>query len=72
MEEIQVIVGEYENEVDANIAKGHLAASGIQSAIMKDDGGGMLPSLHLVVGVQLLVAKSQKAQALRILGPRPI
>ena len=40
MEEKQVVVGEYENEIDAEIAKGHLKASGIKASIIK--GGGML------------------------------
>jgi hypothetical protein len=41
VEEKQVIVGEYENEIDAKIAKGHLEFSGITASIIK--GGGMLP-----------------------------
>ena len=56
MERNQVVVGEYDNEVDAEIAKGHLEASGISASIIKDDGGGMFPSLQNVDGVQLLVA----------------
>ncbi len=67
MEEKQVVVGEYENEIDAEIAKGHLEASGIPASITKDDGGGMLPSLQNTEGVQLVVAETQREKAKKIL-----
>lgn len=67
MEEKHVVVGEYENEIDAEIAKGHLEASGIPASITKDDGGGMLPSLQNVEGVQLVVAETQSEKAKKIL-----
>jgi hypothetical protein len=63
----QVVVGEYENELDAEIAKGHLKASGIRSFIIKDDGGGMLPSLQNADGVQLVVAETAREKAQKIL-----
>ena len=65
MEEKQVVVGEYENEIDAEIAKGHLKASGIPASIVK--GGGMLPSLQNTEGVQLVVAGTQAEKAKKIL-----
>jgi hypothetical protein len=67
VEEKQVVVGEYENEIDAEIAKGHLEASGIPASITKDDGGGMLPSLQNTEGVQLVVAETQREKAKKIL-----
>jgi hypothetical protein len=67
MKETQVVVGEYDNEIDAEIAKGHLRASGIPASIIKDDGGGMLPSLQNTKGVQLLVAEHQSEKARKIL-----
>ncbi|MGD0338280.1 MAG: DUF2007 domain-containing protein [Bacteroidota bacterium] len=67
MEEKQVVVGEYENEIDAEIAKGHLEASGIPASLIKDDGGGMLPSLQNAQGVQLLVAETHSEKAKKIL-----
>lgn len=71
MKEQRVVVGEYENELDAEIAKGHLTASGIPAFILKDDGGGMLPSLQDTEGVQLVVSESQKEKAERILHAPP-
>jgi Putative prokaryotic signal transducing protein len=63
----QVVVGEYENEIDAEIARGHLQASGIPASIVKDDGGGMLPSLQNAEGVRLVVAEGRKTEAEKIL-----
>jgi hypothetical protein len=34
---------------------------------MKDDGGGMLPSLQNTEGVQLVVSETQKEKAMKIL-----
>jgi hypothetical protein len=65
VEEKQVVVGEYENELDAEIAKGHLEASGIEASIIK--GGGMLPSLQNAEGVQLVVDETQSEKAKKIL-----
>ena len=67
MKEQQIVVGIYQNEIDAEIAKGHLEASGIPASIIKDDAGGMLPSLQSGGGVQVLVAVSQKENAMKIL-----
>jgi hypothetical protein len=67
MKEKQVVVGEYENEIDAEIAKGHLESSGIQSSVIKDDGGGMLPSMQNTEGIQLVVAENQYEKAKKTL-----
>ena len=67
MEEKQIVVGEYENEIDAEIAKGHLESSGIQASVIKDDGGSMLPSMQITEGVQLVVTESQSEKAKKIL-----
>jgi hypothetical protein len=65
MKEKQIVVGEYENELDAEISKGHLESSRIDATIIK--GGGMLPSLRNTVGVQLVVTESQSEKAEKIL-----
>jgi hypothetical protein len=65
MEEKQVVVGEYENEIDAEIAKGHLKSSGIKSSVIK--GGGTLPSLQNTEGVQLVVDEARSEEAKKIL-----
>jgi hypothetical protein len=65
MKKKQVVVGEYENEIEAEIAKGHLKASSISAFIIK--GGGILPSLQNTEGVQLVVADTQSEKAKKIL-----
>ena len=72
MEAKQVVVGEYENEIDAQIAKGHLEASGIPASIIKNDGGGMLPSLQNTEGVQLIVDENHREKAEKILQTKSI
>ena len=67
MEEKQIIIANYENEIDAEIAKGHLESSGIQASVIKDDGGIMFPSLQNSDGVQLVVTESQSEQAKKML-----
>lgn len=71
MRQKQVVVGKFDNALDAEIAKGHLAAAGIDASILKDDGGGRLPSLQQTQGVQLVVAKTQDKKARAILTTRP-
>ena len=63
----QVVIERFENEVDAEIAKAHLEAEGIEASIIKDDAGGMLPSLQQSSGVRLLVANERAIQAKEIL-----
>jgi hypothetical protein len=65
MKEKQIVVGEYENEIDAEIAKGHLESSGITASLIK--GGGMLPSLQNTEGVQLVVDEIHSEKARKIL-----
>ena len=65
MEEKQVVVGEYENEIDAEIAKGHFESSGITASVIK--GGGMLPSLQNMGGIQLVVDETHSEKAKKIL-----
>jgi hypothetical protein len=67
MEEKRIVVGDYENEIDAAIAKGHLESSGITASIIKDDVGGMFPSLQDSQGVRLVVDEAQGEKAKKIL-----
>jgi predicted Fe-Mo cluster-binding NifX family protein len=72
MEEKQIIIANYENEIDAEIAKGHLESSGISASVIKDDGGSMLPSMQITEGVQLVVTESQSEKAKKILQAKSI
>lgn len=59
----KIVVAEFESELDAEIAKGHLEAAGIEASVVKDDGGSMFPSLQQTEGVQLLVAEEKQEEA---------
>jgi hypothetical protein len=65
MKQEQVIVGKFNNALEAEIAKGHLAAAGIDASILKDDGGGMFPSLQQTGGVQQEIELFRKLAAMR-------
>lgn len=62
-----IVVGVFENDFEAEIAKGHLEAEDIESNVFKTDAGGMFPSLQITEGVQLVVAEDQAERAMEIL-----
>jgi hypothetical protein len=66
MESKYVIVGVYENEFDAEVAKGHLESVGIESFIIKDDSG-VFPSFNERKGIRLEVSISDEEEAKAIL-----
>ena len=70
MEESKIVIEQYANELDAELARGHLEAAGIEAAIVKDDGGSMFPSLQSTEGVQLLVDRSKERDARRVLSEK--
>jgi Putative prokaryotic signal transducing protein len=72
MKHEQVVVGKFKNEVDAEIAKGHLESEGIEASIAKNDAGRMFPSLQYTEGVELSVDKSQEEKARIIIRPKHI
>jgi hypothetical protein len=65
-----VVVGIFEDEIYAVIAKRDLRAVGIQANILKEAGGVFLPLMIQAEGVQLLVPDSQEEEAKKILKTR--
>ncbi len=61
------VVATYRTEIEAVLARGLLETAGIAAFILKDDGGGMVPSLQRWTGVRLLVAASDCERAREIL-----
>lgn len=61
------VIREYINEMEALIARSILEAHDIPAIVLRDDAGGLLPSMHLLWPVRLAVRKSDAAEALRIL-----
>jgi hypothetical protein len=70
MERDQVVIAEFNNEIDAEIAKGHLESAGISASIVKDDAGGMFPSMQNTEGVRLTVAEGDESLARAILAEK--
>ncbi|MFY9688676.1 MAG: DUF2007 domain-containing protein [Candidatus Acidiferrales bacterium] len=64
-----VVVRDYLNKLDAELAHGALEASGVHSIISADDAGGTEPGLWMG-GVRLLVRAEDAKQAEEILGPK--
>ena len=62
-----VTVGSYSTEVEAQIAQATLEANGVSSIILRDDAGGMLPSLHILANVKLAVDVEDEELAREIL-----
>jgi hypothetical protein len=62
-----VVLRTFTNELQAEIAKDHLVAHGIEAFVSKDDAGGMRPHLQLTMGVRLLVLMSDADRASEIL-----
>lgn len=62
-----VTIGTYSTEVEAQIAQATLEANGIASIILRDDAGGMLPSLHILANVKLAVQEEDAELAKEIL-----
>lgn len=62
-----VTVASYSTEVEAQVAQATLEANGVSSIILRDDAGGMLPSLHILANVKLAVDKEDEELAREIL-----
>jgi hypothetical protein len=62
-----VTVGTYSTELEAQLAQATLESNGIASIILRDDAGGMLPSLHVLVNVKLAVDAGDAELAREIL-----
>lgn len=62
-----VVIRTFMSEADAELARAVLAANGITATVLRDDAGGMLPSLSLGSEIRLVVAASDAEAAREIL-----
>ena len=62
-----IVLREYVNEVEALIARSVLEAHNIPAMVLRDNAGGMLPSMAYVYPVRLAVRESDRLLALHIL-----
>jgi len=67
MNDNKIVIGIFENELYAIIAKRELKEAGINANILKEDGGVTLHLLHPTEGVQVLVPDTQEEKAKKIL-----
>ena len=62
-----IVLRKYSSEVEATMAHLVLEAHNIPSAIMRDNAGGMIPSMALLYPVRLAVRREDADEARRIL-----
>ncbi len=67
MGEAMAVIREYLNEADAHVARSVLEAHEIPAVVLRDNAGGMLPSMHIMFPVRLAVREADAARALSIL-----
>jgi hypothetical protein len=67
MGEAMVVIREYLNETEAHVARSVLEANDIPAVVLRDNAGGMLPSMHIMFPVRLAVRESDATRALLIL-----
>lgn len=62
-----IVLRKYSSEVEATMAHLVLEAHNIPSAVMRDNAGGMIPSMALIYPVRLAVRREDAEEARRIL-----
>jgi hypothetical protein len=62
-----IILRTFANELEAELARTVLEANGIPALVLRNDAGGMYPSLTFVHGVRLAVHRDDAREAIEIL-----
>jgi hypothetical protein len=70
MDDKQIVIGMFENVLNALIAKRDLRVAGIKASILKEGGGVTLFLKHQAEGVKILVPELQEKLAREILHAR--
>lgn len=65
--EPQFVIRTFSGEAEAYIAQAALEANGIESSLIRDDAGGMMPWLQWLHPIRLVVSEADSAEALKIL-----
>jgi hypothetical protein len=61
------VVGRYQLDHEAELARAVLEAAGIQAVIMSDEAGSMLPGLRILFPIRVAVADEDAEAALDVL-----
>jgi hypothetical protein len=67
MGEAMVVIRDYVNETEAHVARSVLEAHDIPAVVLRDNAGGMLPSMHFMFPVRLAVREVDASRAITIL-----
>lgn len=71
MEELTTVIGTFANEVEAYVAQAVLDANGVDSNLIRDDAGGMMPWLQWLHPIKLVVRESDSDLAVELLNTPP-
>ena len=69
--ESHFVIRTFSAETEAFIAQAALEANGIDSTLLRDDAGGMMPWLQWLHPIRLVVAEEDSVAALQILDSPP-
>jgi hypothetical protein len=67
MGEAMVVIQEYTSEAEAHVARSVLEAHDIPAVVLRDNAGGMLPSMHIIFPVRLAVREDDAPRAVALL-----
>jgi hypothetical protein len=62
------VIRTFANDVDARLAESVLEANGIESIVVSDSAGGMMPYLNALHPVRLMVQEADVELALSLIG----
>lgn len=71
MAELNTVIRTFANETEAQIAQAVLDANGIDSHLIRDDAGGMMPWLQWLHPIRLAVREVDSAEAVQLLDTPP-
>jgi hypothetical protein len=69
--ELNTVIRTFTNEIQAQIAQAVLDANGIDSYLIRDDAGGMMPWLQQLHPIRLVVSEEDSMLAVDLLESPP-
>jgi hypothetical protein len=69
--ELNTVIRTFANEIEAQVAQAVLDANGIDSFLIRDDAGGMMPWLQWLHPIRLVVREGDSGEAVDLLDTPP-
>jgi hypothetical protein len=69
--DLNSVIRTFANEVEAHVAQAVLDANGIDSFLIRDDAGGMMPWLQWLHPIRLVVREEDSVEAVELLDSPP-